>query len=622
MSDQANYNYFGYIGKILKINLTNNSIIKKPLNLKYAESFIGGAGYACRYLIDFLDKDLNPLSPENILMIMTGPLCLTNAPSFGRFVICSKSPYTRQWGESNCGGFLGPELKKAGYDGIVITGKADKPSYIKIVNNDVEILDATSLWGKGVKETRQTLKDSSQESKTRVICIGQAGENLINYANLNADGRSAGRTGMGAIMGSKNLKAITIKGDKFKPNIANPPEFKATVKKTIKFILNVNATKILREYGTAAGVMPSYAHGDLPIKYWSQGIWKDVFDISGEKLKENQLIMNVSCYSCSIACGRIVEITDDEHSVPECEGPEYETIAGFGSMILNNNLESIAIANDLCNDYGLDTISASGSIAFLYNLYNKGKVNKDDVDGLELNWGNSESMLKLVEKIAFRSGIGNLLADGSIAVGMHFNVSKDEIAAINNLEPPYHDIRACYGLALTYAFSPRGACHMTGDVYKALRKDIEIDFSSIDIKKMDLFLNNREMAYGTAKLQDYRMLYSSLVSCAFSNPPPKYIADLVETLIGYDFDLGKIKIVGERIFTLKRLFNIKMGLTANNDTLPKILLTPLNEGAVKGKAPDFEKLKKHYYEVRNWDPLTGKPNIEKLKELGLDRIKF
>jgi aldehyde:ferredoxin oxidoreductase len=618
MNNQEENDYYGFIGKILNINLTKNTISNEVINLNYANDFLGGAGYACRYLIDKLSEDLDPLSPENILMIMTGPLCLTSAPSFGRFVICSKSPYTRQWGESNCGGFLGPELKKAGYDGIVITGIADKPSYIKIVNNDVEILDATSLWGRGIKETRDILKNISKEPKVRVLCIGQAGENLIKYANLNADGRSAGRTGMGAIMGSKNLKAITIKGDTFKPNIANPPEFKATVKKTIKFILNMNASKVLREYGTAAGVMPAYGKGDLPIKYWSQGTWDDVFDISGEKLKENQLIMNVSCYSCSIACGRIVEITDEAHAVPECEGPEYETIAGFGSMILNNNLESIAIANDLCNDYGLDTISASGVIALLYNLYNKGKVNKDEIDGLELNWGNSESMLKLVEKIASRNGIGDLLAGGSIATGKHFNIPKEEIAAINNLEPPYHDIRACYGLALTYAFSPRGACHMTGDVYKALRKDIEIDFSSIDIKKVDMFSNNKEMAYGTAKLQDYRMLYSSLVSCAFSNPPPSYIAELVANLMGYDFDLENIKIVGERISNLKRLFNVKMGLTAKNDNIPKILLTPLNEGAVKGKSPDFEKLRRHYYKVRDWDPLTGKPNGKKLIELGLD----
>jgi len=622
MNNQANKQYFGFTGKLLHINLTTNTIKTEKLNRDYAKDFLGGAGYACRYLIDKISKDLDPLAPENIIMVMTGPFCLTSAPSFGRFVICSKSPYTKNWGESNCGGFFGPELKRAGYDGVIIIGKAKNPSYIKIINDKVEIIEDLSLWGKGIKETRNILKNLSKSTKIRVLCIGPAGENLVKYSNLNADGRSAGRTGMGAVMGSKNLKAIIVKGDIFKPEIANPSEFKSVVRKTIKFIINANATKVLREYGTSAGVMSTHAVGDLPIKYWAQGYWKDVEDISGEKLKENHLINNVSCYGCSIGCGRIVEIKHDDHNVPECEGPEYETIAGFGSMILNNNLESIAIANDLCNDYGLDTISASGVIAFLFHLYNKGKINREDIDGLELNWGNHRSMLTLLRKIGTRSGIGNILAEGSIATGKHFNIPEDEIAAINNLEPPYHDIRACYGLALTYAFSPRGACHMTADVYKVLRKQNEIDFSSIDIHKVDMFVNSKEMAKSTIKLQDYRALYSSLISCEFSNPPPEFMAELIENLLGFDFNIEKIKLTGERIFNLKRLFNIKMGLTSEDDIIPKILLKPLNEGAAEGKAPDFKKLKKYFYKIRNWNPITGAPTVNKLKELNLDNIKI
>ena len=263
----------------------------------------------------------------------------------------------------------------------------------------------------------------------------------------------------------------------------------------------------------------------------------------------------------------------------------------------------------------MDTISSSSVIAFLYNLFDKKKITTDDVDGLELNWGNYDAMLKLIDKIAFRQGIGDLLAEGSNKVGEKFKIPADEIATVNKLDVPYHDIRSCYGLSLTYAFAPRGACHTTGDVFKVLREGNEVDFSSLEIEKMNLFSNNKKMAKSAALLHDYRALYSSLISCFFSNPPPLYMVELIKNLFGIDFNIEKMKIVGERIFNMKRLFNIKMGLTSKNDKIPKILLNPTKEGAIKGKSPDFEKLKEYYYQIRDWDPLTGKPNLNKLKEL-------
>ncbi len=622
MNNQSEDNYYGFIGKILKINLTKNAINYEDTNLSITKDFMGGAGYACRYLIDKINKDLDPFSPENILMIMTGPLCLTSAPSLGRFVICAKSPYTNIWGESNCGGVFGPELKRAGYDGIIILGKAENPVYITIFNDNVVINDATELWGKGVKNTQRRLKILTKVPKPKVLSIGPAGENLVKFSNINADGRAAGRTGMGAVMGSKNLKAIVVKGSNYKPKIANPEGFQRVTKKAIKYILESISTKALRGFGTSAGIIPSHSRGDLPIKYWSQGEWKEVINISGEKLKENHLLKNKSCYSCSIGCGRIIEINNVKCRVPEGEGPEYETIVGFGSMILNNNLEIIAMANHLCDCYGIDTISMSGVIALLYDLYNRNIVSKTDIEGFELDWGNISSLLELIKKTAYREGIGDLLANGSIALGEKFNVSKDDIAAINNLEVPYHDIRSCYGLALTYAFGPRGPCHTTGDVFKVLREENEIDFSSLGIEKVNMFSNNKKMVKSTALLQDYRALYSSLISCFFSNPPPIFLAEMIETLFGIDFNLETLKIMGERIFTIKRLFNIKMGLTPKDDNIPKVLLKPTNEGAVKGKSPDFERLKKYYYKIRNWNPITGIPNPTKLNELNLENIKF
>jgi aldehyde:ferredoxin oxidoreductase len=611
----TNNEYFGFTGKILKINLSTNTIELISLDLDFANSFLGGAGYACRYLIDKLDKNMLPLSKKNILMIMNGPLSLTSAPSVSRFVLCSKSPYTGLWGESNCGGVFGVELKKAGYDGLIIEGKSDNPVYIKIINDDIQVQDASYLWGLGIKKTRESLKENSDSFK--VLCIGQAGENLVKYANVNAEGRSAGRTGMGAVMGSKNLKAIVVNGSNFKPKLSDPEKFKESSKKAIRYILKSSNTQILRGMGTSAGVLGSYSVGDLPIKYWSKGRWDNVQKISGENLNANLLLKNKSCYGCSIGCGRIIKIDNGEYNVPVCEGPEYETIAGFGSMILNDDLESIAIANDMCNDYGLDTISTSGVISLLYHIYNQKDVN---LQSLSLKWGFSEPLLPLITSIAFRNGIGDLLAEGSYEMGIKFGLSEDEIATVNKLEVPYHDLRYCYGMALTYAFSPRGACHTTADVFKVLRHDFNIDFSELGISKVPMNSNQEDNVKGTILLQDYRSIYSSLISCFFSNPPPSLMLDLINYSMGYDYTMEDLKKMGERIFTIKRLFNIKMGLTSDQDYIPKILLEPLKEGPIKGKAPDFEKLKSNYYCLRNWDSKSGIPKMDKFKYLGLDKL--
>lgn len=614
--------YYGFMGKVLNINLTDQTIKEETINRTHARNFFGGAGYACRYLIDKIEKTTDPLSDTNIFMVMNGPFSLTRAPSFGRFTICAKSPYTDFWGEANAGGSFGPELKKAGYDGIIIEGKSEKPVYIKIIDGNTEILDASKYWGCGIKKTQNRLKHHLGDFKSKLMCIGQGGENLVKYANVNSEGRSAGRTGLGAVMGSKNLKAIQVKGNNLKPKIAEPEKFKDFVKKALKDILDSMITKTLREYGTSAGVMGAHSVGDLPIKYWTQGEWDKVFNISGEELKENFLIKNKSCYGCAIGCGRIIKLNGEKAKVGDYEGPEYETIAGFGSMILNDDLESIGMANNLCNDYGIDTISTSSTIAFLFYLYNQGVISKEDVDGLELNWGNSKAMLELVKKIAFREGIGNLAAKGSNALGKYFNVSREQIAAVKNLEVPYHDIRSCYGLALTYAFAPRGACHTSGDVFKTARKGTSIDYSSLGINKIDMHSNSKEMAKISALNHDYRALYSSLISCFFSNPNPEYMAGMIEGLFGYEFSVEDLKIAGERIFTLKRLFNLKMGLTPKDEDLPEILLTPTQEGAAKGRVPDFKQLKRYYYDLRDWDPNTGIPSSNKLKKLGLNDISF
>lgn len=610
----------GFIGKLLVVDLSSKEITEEPLNQKIVENFLGGAGYACRYLYDKLHKDTDPLSPDNILMFMTGPFCGSNVPTSGRFVVCAKSPLTGIWGESNCGGFFGPEIKKVGYDGIVIKGVANNPVYLKITEDGTEIKDASSLWGKGTFETTKLLKEESGSELTRIACIGQAGENLVKFATIASEEKAAGRTGMGAVMGSKKLKAISIKGKKRPYEAANPEEFKEAVKKATDNVMSSFASQMFGSLGTSGGVDMYNSTGELPIKYWTLGTWEGAFNISGSTALEKIFTKSYPCFSCPIGCAKKASVKEGEYKTEnEIEAAEYETVAGFGSMILNDNLESIQIANYLCNDYGIDTISGSSTIAFVYYLFNTGKINATNCDGLEPKWGEVKPALELIKKIALREGIGNVMADGSDKVGKEFNISQDEIATVYGMEIPYHDLRRMYGMAAGYALgTPRGPCHTSCDAYFIL---LGLPFDDFGIKlNVDWYQDDMAMAEFCARIQDYRAIYSSIIMCIFANPPPSEILAMVNTAIGLDLDLESFKILGERIYMLKRLFNLKMGLTAADDRLPKIVLNPVNEGGSAGMTPNFKQLKEAYYSYRTFDLKTGYPQQEKLKNLTLINI--
>jgi len=610
----------GFIGKILKIDLSSKEITEEPLNEDYAKNFLGGMGYGCRYLYDYIERDTDPLSPENILMFMTGPLSGSNAPSTGKFVVCAKSPYTGYYGYANCGGFFGPALRNAGYDGIIIRGASDKPVYLEITENSSEIKDASHLWGKGIIETSKNLKESSGSEMTRVACIGQAGENLVKYAMIESEDKAAGRTGMGAVMGSKKLKAITIRAKRRSYEPADPDGFKDAVNIAREKVESSYGTQMFKALGTA-GVLDMYnASGELPIKYWTLGTWEDAGKISGATASETIYSNNYPCFGCSIACAKKAIVKEGEYKTDgEVESPEYETIVSFGSMILNDNLASTVRANILCNDYGVDTISCGSTIAFIYYLYNNGKITSQDIDGLEPKWGDVKPALEMIKKIAFREGIGDVLAEGSDAVGKKFDISQDEIATVYGMEVPYHDLRSSYGMAVAYALgTPRGPCHCSCDMYYVL---LGLVLEEYGINFIDKYQDDEDMAISSARTQDYRTLFNSLILCVWaSNPLPSMIADLVKTSMGIECDVEKLRILGERIYMITRLFNLKMGLTPAEDRLPKILLNPVNEGGSAGKTPDFQKLKKLYYEYRTFDPTTGYPNEETLKRLGLDNL--
>ncbi|MBY9011699.1 MAG: aldehyde ferredoxin oxidoreductase family protein [Candidatus Lokiarchaeota archaeon] len=610
----------GFEGKLLVVNLDNKEISEELIKDSIAEKFLGGAGYACRYLYSKIDKDTDPLSPDNILMFMTGLFCGSNAPTSGRFVVCAKSPLTGIWGESNCGGFFGPELKKTGYDGIVIKGASESPVYLDIKENGAEIKDATDLWGMGIFETAKILKEKSGSPLTRVACIGQAGENLVKYAIVASEDKAAGRTGMGAVMGSKKLKAITVRGTKRKYDAFAPEEYKEAVKTTIDAINSAFATQMFGDLGTSSGVDMYNASGELPIKYWTQGTWEGAFNISGSTAFEKIFTGSYPCFSCPIGCSKRTKIDEGEFKTNgEIEAAEYETVAGFGSMILNDNLEGIQRANYLCNDYGIDTISGSSTISFVYNLFNSGKLSSEDMNGLEPKWGEINPALDLLRKIALREGIGDTMAEGSDYVGKKFNIPQDEIATVYGMEIPYHDLRRMYGMAVGYALAtPRGPCHTSCDAYMAI---LGLPFSDFGIEvNVDWYQDDEPMAEFCARLQDYRALYASLIICSFANPPSKMILDMVTTATGLNLNMEDFKKLGERIYMIKRLFNLKMGLTPADDRLPKIVLNPVNEGGSAGKTPNFQRLKDAYYDYRQFDKDSGYPNQKKLKDLGLENL--
>jgi aldehyde:ferredoxin oxidoreductase len=606
---------FGFNGKILKVDLTSKAVSTIPLDENLVQKFLGGAGYATAVLYKMLDKDTDPLGPENVLFFMGGPLLGTFATCTGRLVACAKSPYTGILGESNCGNLIAPHIKMAGFDGVIITGASDHPVYLEITNDRAEIKDASHLWGKGIQETSETLAEKLGK-RTKIMCIGPGGENLVKFAMIGGDTRAFGRTGMGAVMGSKKLKAIIALGTK-KVKLAKPEEFREHVKEVNETLMGIYTSQVFQTLGTASNMNLYSITGELPIKYWRGTEFPEEDNISGATLSENYLKRRRHCYSCPIGCGRVISFGENEVGLPngEISGPEYETIASFGSLMDNPDLQKITKANFICNDLGIDTVSTGGTIAFLMDLINQGKISSSDLDGIDLKFRNIDAVFPLIEKIAYKEGIGEILSKGSNAVGEHFGIDKEQIATINNSEVILHDMRATHGMAIAYGISPHyGGSHNACDMYM-----VSLGGSNEEVG-MDMVLpheNSPEMAISAANTMAYRAFYSAYGMCVFANPPTEGIAKTIELGMGVPFDIEKIIMIGKRVLTLKRLFNLKMGFTREMEHIPKILLTPL-EGGSEGNVPDVNILYPEFYKYLKWNFETGKPSDEAIKELGLE----
>jgi len=451
----------GFCGKLIRVDLSSKRVTVESLNEESFRKYLSGSGLAAKILYEEFDNTLEPLHPEVPLAIVAGLLTGTPVPSACKLSICARSPQTGIWDEATVGGYFGAELKFAGYDGLIITGKSKNPVYIWISQDKVRINSAEHLWGKDTFTTTERLLKETHP-KARVACIGQAGENLCGIASVMIDGwesRAAARGGMGAVMGSKNLKAVVLRGTK-RPQVKEKEDLISSIRETLPFLRGT--TEGLHKFGTAvgmySGVEPS---GDLPIKNFLQGKWEEgAKKTTGETLVERFLEKHYGCFSCPIRCGKIIKlkIGGEERLM---HGPEYESNAALGALCLNDNLEQISLANELCNRYGLDTISTGSAIAFAMEAFEKELISILDTDGLELKWGNTEAIIKLIHKIAKREGIGDILADGTKKAAEKIGKNSIEFAIhVKGLELPLHDPRAFVSMALTYATGNRGACHL------------------------------------------------------------------------------------------------------------------------------------------------------------------
>jgi len=622
----------GYNGKILRIDLTEHKIeIEEPGDYIY-RTYLGGAALAAQYLLKELPKGVDPLSPENVLVLACSVITGAPIPGASRFTAAAKSPLTGGYGEAEAGGWWGPELKKAGFDAIIIKGKSPKPVYIWIHNGEAEIRDASKLWGMVTGDSQEAIKNELGEKRLRTLQIGPGGENLVRYACIvNELKHFNGRTGMGAVMGSKNLKAIAVRGT---ANIELADEDSA--KGIVGWLRESYQYKPhdMHDEGTARLVPALSEGGILPTRNFRQGTFEHALDISGTRMKETIMVRRGTCYACTVTCKREVEVDERGFRASQTYGgPEYETIGSLGSLCGVGDLAAIAMGNEICNKYTIDTISAGVSIAFAMECYENGILTKEDTGGIELNFGNAEAMVKMTEMIGKREGLGDILAEGVMRAARKFGKGSEKYAMhVKGQELPMHEPRGKRSLLYAYSLSPTGADHMEAPhdvVYELASADENHALSPLglveSIDTLDMGAKKVRAFFYAKILDDF---YNTIGMCAFVGAPigPLTITKFVEyirAVTGWDTSLWELMKSGERANTMMRIFNNREGFTKADDTLPDRIFEGLENGILKGMTVDkdeFEKMKTLYYLMAGWDE-NGYPTHAKLVELDLEWIE-
>ena len=608
----------GYAGKILRVDLGKEKIEIQSLDEGLAKKFIGGSGLATKILYDETGAETDPLGPENRLILMTGPFAATPVITSGRHHVVTKSPLTGAYTESDSGGTWGPFLKRAGFDGIVVTGKASKPVYLWVADGKAEIRDASRFWGMDTYDLDGAIRKETREEAV-VASIGPGGEKGVRYASIMNDGkeaRAAGRGGAGAVMGSKNLKAIAVHGSQ-QVEIANLEGLRASLKEISPMV--AKNTEGMRRNGTAGGLATFEALGSLPLQNWKyQGRWEQgAARIAGPAMTERILTGNYFCEKCVIGCGRRVKVDTGPFAPVEGAGPEYESVAMLGSLCLVEDMEAIAKANEICNRYGIDTISCGGAIAFAMEAYEKGLITKKDTGELELLWGRGDVMVKMAEKICKREGLGYLLGEGVRIAAEKIGKNAVEFSLhVKGQEVPAHDPRCYNAGAVGYATINRGACHLGfSHVFERV-----LTMPEIGIDQPPPRLDVKGKGEVAAKTQNIMGLFDSLKVCKFTMFGGLKMTPILawyNMVTGIPMTMDELLKTGERVFNLKRMYNVRCGISRKDDTLPARFLTLKHEGeGLTPSLPPLGEMLADYYKFRGWSE-DGIPTPEKLKDLGL-----
>ncbi|HHW27394.1 MAG TPA: aldehyde ferredoxin oxidoreductase family protein [Firmicutes bacterium] len=611
----------GYAGKILRVNLTTGQIKVEEPDEHFYRKYYGGTGFIAHYLLSELPKGIDPLGPENKVIFALGPINGQAVAGAGRNGVGAKSPLTGGIGFAEAGGFWGPELKKAGFDAIIIEGKAEKPSYLWVHDGEAEIRDGSAIWGKTTAEVEDIIRDELGDPRIRVAQCGLAGEKQVRYACvLNDVTHAYGRTGIGAVMGSKNLRAVAVRG-----TMDIPVADKAKLVELNRWFATENkpSWEGMRDLGTAGGLTSLHASSGLPTKNFKYGQFEGNEKISGQTMRDTVLVKRDNCYACPIFCKRVVRTGPPYNVDPRYGGPEYETLGSFGSTCGVDDLEAVCKANELCNAYGLDTISTGMTVAFAMECYENGLLTKEDMDGLDARFGNAEAMVKLVEKIAHREGVGDLLAEGTKRAAEKIGKGAEQYAIqVKGQELPMHEPRLKTVLGVGYAVSPTGAdhCHNihdTGFVKSAAAYEAlgvvggPIPAEDLSERKVRIF----------ATLLPHKYFTNCVCLCNFVNWGYDNTVELVRATTGWNTTLQEVATVAERAMTLARIFNLREGFTADDDRLPKRIHEAFVTGPLAGVAITPEQLdeaKRTYYEMMGWDRETGVPLRGKMKLLDIE----
>ena len=617
---------YGYAGKVLRIDLTRKRTRVSELERGLAARFLGGRGFNSKRLYDEVGPGTDPLGPENKLMFATGPLVGTMFSTASRFNVSAKSPLTGILGDSNAGGHFAPELKFAGYDQVVLEGRSRRPVYVFIDDGDVAFRGASHLWGKDVYEADEMIKADVSDDRVQTAIVGPAAENGVRYAGIYANlMRAAARTGMGTVLASKGVKALVVRGTG-SIEVADPRRFEELVEEIEEEIYGHEQYWPRRRMGTTRILMMANAAGFLPTRHYTSGVFEHAEDVSGERLAMEYNVKVRGCFACPIPCSRFYVVKHGKFAGLFGEGPEYEALGSFTSRVGNGDLNVALKANDMCNKFGLDALTAAECISWAMELYEKGMLKRSEADGLDLSWGNGETILALIEKIARREGFGDTLADGSKAAAEKLGRGMGLTMQVKGLDIIMADPRGLKGFGLGYAVASRGGDHLRSEPFIELSDDPKRGEELFGVPEATLRLAYKGKGKLVSYFEDWCAVIDALEPCKNIMENMEILtfdraAEVIEATTGMRLSAAEVRRIGERIVNIERAFNVREGIRRRDDTLPRRFREEtLPEGRSKGTIFEQEPMLDEYYAERGWDLEAGMPTRETLESLGLGDV--